>query len=117
MAEMLRILKRGGKLILTVPFGRFVDYGWFINYDSVGIERLLSSSRTSAIQADYFQYTLGGWMPCSADDLRNTVDGDNGAPAAAGVACFDHKTQGRVTVNGESRRQRRMHAPRDGGRR
>ena len=89
MAEMLRILKRGGKLILTVPFGRFVNYGWFINYDSAAIARLLSSSRISAIQADYFSSHQEGWVPCFANDLRDTVYGDNGAPAAAGVACFE----------------------------
>lgn len=89
MTEMLRILKRGGKLILTVPFGRFVDYGWFINYDSAAVARLLSSFRLGAIQADYFQYTSAGWMPCAPDDLADTAYGDNGAPAAAGVACFE----------------------------
>ncbi len=89
MEEMLRILKPGANLILTVPYGRFVDYGWFINYDSSAIERLLSVPGISVAQADYFRYTTAGWVPCAADQLANTAYGDHGAPAAAGVACFE----------------------------
>jgi O-antigen chain-terminating methyltransferase len=89
MKEMLRILKPGGRLVLTVPYGRFVDYDWFINYDSSAIDKLLSFSAISVVHADYFRYTSAGWVPCSPGELAHTAYGDNGAIAAAGVACFE----------------------------
>src|ERR1700682_3974946 len=88
LVEMFRILKPGGKLILTVPFGKFVDYGWFTHYDSQAISTLFQSIPSARINAEYFKYTENGWMPCAAAELAETSYGDNGAPAAAGLACF-----------------------------
>lgn len=89
LVEMFRILRPGGKLIVTVPFGKFVDYGWFINYDSRHVADLFHHIPPGNICAEYFRYTSAGWMPCSAGDLAETAYGDNAAPAAAGLACFE----------------------------
>jgi O-antigen chain-terminating methyltransferase len=89
LVEMFRILKKGGKLILTVPFGKFVDYGWFTHYDSQSISALFKSIPSARISAEYFRYMEDGWMPCPAAELAETSYGDNGAPAAAGLACFE----------------------------
>lgn len=89
LVEMFRILKPGGKLIVTVPFGKFVDYGWFTHYDSRAISTLFQSIPSASISAEYFKYAEGGWMPCAATELAETSYGDNGAPAAAGLACFE----------------------------
>jgi O-antigen chain-terminating methyltransferase len=86
---MFRILKPNGKLIVTVPFGKFVDYGWFTHYDSQAISILLQVLPSTKINAEYFKYTQDGWMPCAAAELAQTSYGDNGAPAAAGLACFE----------------------------
>jgi SAM-dependent methyltransferase len=89
LVEMFRILKPNGKLIVTVPFGKFVDYGWFTHYDSQAISILLQVLPSTKINAEYFKYTQDGWMPCAAAELAQTSYGDNGAPAAAGLACFE----------------------------
>jgi SAM-dependent methyltransferase len=89
LVEMFRILKAGGKLIVTLPFGKFVDYGWFTHYDSQAISTLFQSIPSARISAEYFKYTENGWMPCAAADLAETSYGDNGAPAASGLACFE----------------------------
>lgn len=89
MAEMLRILKSGGKLIVTVPFGKKADYGWFIHYDAQAIADLFRPFPAVSVEAEYFKYTITGWMPCRADDLAETLYGANGASAAAGLACFE----------------------------
>jgi O-antigen chain-terminating methyltransferase len=89
LLEMFRILKPGGKLIVTVPFGKFVDYGWFIHYDAHAISGLFESIPWPRINDEYFKYTEHGWMPCTAEALANTAYGDTGAPAAAGLACFE----------------------------
>ncbi len=89
LSEMYRILKQGGALIVTVPFGRFVDYGWFTNYDSRAISNLLGAIPFAGINAEYFRYSAEGWMPCDPDELADVAYQDNGAPAAAGLACFE----------------------------
>jgi len=89
LAEMFRILRPGGMLIVTVPFGKFVDYGWFTHYDSRAISTLFQSIPSASISAEYFKYTKDGWVPCAAAELADTSYQDNGAPAAAGVACFE----------------------------
>lgn len=89
LVEMLRILKPDGKLIVTVPFGKFVDYGWFTHYDLQAISILFQSIPAARINAEYFKYTQDGWTPCAAAELAQTSYGGNGAPAAAGLACFE----------------------------
>jgi SAM-dependent methyltransferase len=86
LLEMTRILKPGGNLLVTVPFGYFVDYEWFINYDAANIARLLRE--VMVVAADYFKLTPDGWVPCAPDELAEVRYGDNGAPAACGVGCF-----------------------------
>lgn len=89
LAEMLRILKSGGKLIVTVPFGKFADYGWFINYDSRALGKLLTGITRDNIREEFFKYSSAGWAPCSAEELIDISYGDNSAPAAAGLACLE----------------------------
>jgi SAM-dependent methyltransferase len=89
IVEMFRILKRGGRLLVTVPFGKFVDYGWFINYDLERVNEWVRHIAPERVRREYFKYTSPGWIPCCADDLRETACGDNSAPAAAGLACFE----------------------------
>jgi SAM-dependent methyltransferase len=95
MAEMLRILKPGGKLIVTVPFGKRADYSWFFHYDSRAIADLFRPFPTVSVRSEHFQYTTTGWVPCRADDLSETLYGANGAPAAAGLACLEVTKPGR----------------------
>jgi SAM-dependent methyltransferase len=89
LVEMFRILKANGKLIVTVPFGRFADYGWFIHYDLQAISTLFQSIPLARIQGEYFKYMGVGWAPCTAAALADTSYRDSGAPAAAGLACFE----------------------------
>lgn len=86
LVEMLRIVRPGGRILVTVPFGKFQDHGWFINYDAAHIARLFRGIPKSE---EYFQYTSEGWRACRPQQLAKTGYGENGAPAAAGVACFE----------------------------
>jgi SAM-dependent methyltransferase len=87
LAEMLRITRPGGTLIVTVPYGRFEDHGWFVNYDAANIERLFRG--IGRRHEEYFRFTPSRWVRCRADELAAIGYGENGAPAAAGLACFE----------------------------
>jgi O-antigen chain-terminating methyltransferase len=86
LIEMLRIAQPAGKILVTVPFGKFEDHGWFINYDAGNIARLFRGIQK---REEYFKYTSEGWSPCEPNEISGTGYGENGAPAAAGLACFE----------------------------
>lgn len=84
--EMRRITKKGGKIILTVPYGKFHDYGWFINYDNRRWNDLIKFSGCKKVHESFFVYN-GGWYNAKRSELDNILYQDNGAPAAAGLVC------------------------------
>ncbi len=85
--EMWRILKKDGKLIITVPFGKLYNYGWFKHYDSESFSRLIGFIKYKALIKEFFIYTPEGWNVCEESVLKDILYQDNGAPAAAGLCC------------------------------
>ena len=84
---MERILKKGGKLIITVPFGRYYDYEWFIHYDKEHFDKLINSVKMTVIKKDFFLYKDNGWNDSSEEELKDVLYKDNNALAAAGLVC------------------------------
>ncbi len=88
LRELTKVLKRGGKLVITVPYGQNVDYDWFMQYDEDRLKRLRKHSHCKVIQLDYFIFKRHGWHYSSPDELKHIEYKGNGAPAAAGLACL-----------------------------
>jgi SAM-dependent methyltransferase len=80
-------LKSGGRLLLTVPFGRYEDHGWFINYDAAHWRTLLDVVRDRVrISEWYFKHTEKlGWHGVTAEELAFTSYHDQKNFGAAGV--------------------------------
>jgi SAM-dependent methyltransferase len=87
MKEMNRITRKEGRIVLTVPYGKFHDYGWFIQYDKLRLDRLIGGYKFKIVRRDFFHYD-NGWSSCRQDELKDTLYNDNNAPAAAGLACI-----------------------------
>jgi SAM-dependent methyltransferase len=87
LQEICRMIKPYGRAVVTVPYGKLHDYGWFIHYDDTRLQRLVKSSNFSIILDDYFVYR-SGWHKCDKSELVNVLYKDNNAPAAAGLACI-----------------------------
>jgi len=85
--EIYRITKTGGKIIITVPFGKFFNYGWFVQYDETRLNKLLNSCPFEILEKDFFKYE-NGWHKCDKNDLKDTLYHDNNSPAAAGLVCL-----------------------------
>jgi SAM-dependent methyltransferase len=88
LTEMTRILGAGGTLLLTVPYGRYEDHGWFRNFDArlLGgvLERLRPLGPTREL---YFGHDAEeGWRAASPDQLRDVGYHDQKNAGASAVA-------------------------------
>ena len=68
-AEMLRVLRRGGRLLLTVPFGKYQDVGAFQQFSAREIGLLADSMKGAKIDIDYFKLRrTGAWDVATAEE-------------------------------------------------
>ena len=96
--ELKRVLKPGGTLYASVPFGKAVNHGWLQIFDQAGIDSLIAAFAPRATIARYFLYSTGGWQPATSATAANatffdihhapTYDNDFAASARA-VCCLE----------------------------
>ena len=88
LAEMLRVARPGGSVLVTVPYGRYEDHGWFRNLDERTWQDLLEPLRERAsIHELYFGHEAGtGWARVDAEDLAHVGYRDQKNAGAAGLA-------------------------------
>ena len=68
-SEMLRVLRRGGRLLLTVPFGKYQDVGAFQQFSAREIGLLTQSMHGAKIDIGYFKLRrTGAWDVATADE-------------------------------------------------
>jgi FkbM family methyltransferase len=91
LAELRRVLRPGGRLLLSLPFGRAENFGWFRQFDDRMLAELVGEQVTIAV----FRYFGAGWRRSTireaADatyrDAGREPDPEDGAVAARAVAC------------------------------
>src|SRR5579864_7901389 len=71
VTELRRVLKSGGMLYVTLPFGRVESLGWLQIFDTARIDRLLNTFRPASYHCEYFRYTEAGWQIASPDECRD----------------------------------------------
>jgi SAM-dependent methyltransferase len=98
IGEFRRILKGGGVLYLTVPFGRYENHGWFQVFNAEMVDRVLQAFSPRSYSEVYFTYRSNAWTLSSRKDAKDAAyfdchmgaDHKDGYPAAAGaVACLE----------------------------
>ena len=76
------------RFIITVPFGRLEDHGWFVQYDLRRIAALLEATRCDLALAEYYRYNSHGWHgpvdPLTLSDVAYRTGSGAGA-----VACLE----------------------------
>ncbi len=87
MREMVRILKPGGTLLVTVPFGRWEDHGWLRNYDAAHWQALLDVVKPQARVLElYFKHDDHGWSRAEPGELQDVSYFDQRNYGAAALA-------------------------------
>ena len=71
MAEFNRVLVPGGRVLLTVPFGRYQDFGWFRQFDANALQEAIAAFDGALRQISYFKYTESGWVRADAESCRD----------------------------------------------
>ncbi len=87
MRELRRVLKPGGRLLLSVPYGRYERHHWFQLFDRDLLTQALDAfGPSSMVSESFFRYTAEGWQQATDDACRDVSYGGDTRGAGA-VAC------------------------------
>ncbi len=99
---LLRTLKKGGRLLVTVPYGRIEAFQWFQQFDAVLLKDFIETMKVRTSAATFYRYTERGWNisdQSACSDMRyfdiqraeysSMEDHPDLAAAARAVACIE----------------------------
>lgn len=87
LRELRRVVKPGGRALLTVPCGEPQDLGWFVQHDRAGWERLFAAADLFPFEEQVVELTGEGWQT-AADGAESVRYAERGAGASA-VLCAE----------------------------
>jgi SAM-dependent methyltransferase len=85
LAELMRIVRPGGRVLLSVPYGRRTDMGWQRQFDGSDVEHLLGAVSPSACEVAVYRRAGDGWQTSSLDAAADAAYGEG----ARAVVCAD----------------------------
>jgi SAM-dependent methyltransferase len=68
MAELRRVTRPGGVLLLSVPYGKRSNRGWFRIYDEADVAELASAPGWRKVSVRVFRSMREGWRECLASE-------------------------------------------------
>jgi SAM-dependent methyltransferase len=71
MRELRRVTRTGGVMLVSVPFGKKADHGWWRIFDADDLEKLQSSAAWSVDEVRVVRATQAGWRESSISDARD----------------------------------------------
>lgn len=97
--ELIRVLKPKSKLLLTFPYGKFDNYGFFQQFDAEMVGKIFEKfSATGSFKDDYLLYSQNGWQFKTADECKDSISynphngqgkGTDGAAHCRCVCCIE----------------------------
>lgn len=97
--ELVRVLKSKGKLLITFPFGKFENHGFFQQFDKEMLDRILDYFKNKGIvEITCFKYEKEGWRFAKQEELGEVISfnphtgkgkGDDGAAHCRSIACIE----------------------------
>ena len=97
--ELIRVLKPGGKLLLTFPYGRFENHGFFQQFDEEMVSKITHNLNVHGKSiCDYLLYQTTGWKFANKVDCDESVSfnphtgkgkGEDGAAHCRCVCCIE----------------------------
>lgn len=70
--ELLRVLKSDGQLLLTFPYGKFENHGFFQQFDKEMLVRIADKMKgLGSYDLTFFKYLPEGWIVASQEDCND----------------------------------------------
>ena len=60
VSELKRVTKPGGKVYITVPYGKYTDFGWYQQFNIDMIAQIINTFAPRKIVETYYCYESGG---------------------------------------------------------
>jgi hypothetical protein len=93
--ELRRVIQPNGQLLLSVPYGRREDHGWFRQLDRADIEELVAAFEPMEVDLKVFAYTIRGWQQA---DLESAAEAAYSDAIAQGTPAYDGATGARAVA-------------------
>jgi SAM-dependent methyltransferase len=98
--ELLRVTRRGGRVLVTVPYGRPDDLGWMRVFGREDVEQVASVATEATVAV--FAYAPHGWYRSNLDDAADVTYRQRAldrypadlAVTARAVACVELRVPG-----------------------
>lgn len=71
LSELRRMLRSGGTLYLTVPYGRHVNHGWFQVFDGSMVDDVVRRFAPLALIETVYMYLPEGWVVSTREAAKN----------------------------------------------
>ncbi len=92
LKQLHRMLKPGGTLYLSFPFGKRGLRDWYQIFDLQAVEKMIDVFQPRMESQTYFRYEANGWRVCAPTEAANAKYGgesETSAIAAEAVACLE----------------------------
>lgn len=96
--EYKRVLKKGGKCLLTVPFGKQAVKEWYQIFDYTMVQEIISAFDPASYELCFYGYSIDGWSQCDYQELAEadffdveleSKEAQDGAAGSRGIACLE----------------------------
>lgn len=71
ISELRRVTKPGGKVYITVPYGKYIDGSWFQQFDMQMIDLMIDTFAPQKRLETYYCYESGGWNISDKNHCQN----------------------------------------------
>jgi hypothetical protein len=71
--EYYRILKSGGTLFLTFPFGKHVNHGWFQIFNHEMLDAVIDTFNPTSVIEFHYRYESSGWQVSSRESSKDAT--------------------------------------------
>jgi SAM-dependent methyltransferase len=95
--ELRRVLRDGGVLLVTLPYGEPEDYGWFRQFGRADVDRFVADVDPRVARTTVYGYSASGWQLSGlaeaanatySNGLRTSSQAPDLAVAARAVVCM-----------------------------